>query len=140
MWQPCRVTPGRFLARALGAGVALGAGITAYAAWEARAYTLRSVELPVLPPGAAPLRVLHLSDLHLTPGQTRKREWVRSLGDLRPDLVVNTGDNLAHPESLPRLLEALGPLLDIPGVFVLGSNDYFAAVLRHGLYRRRIVS
>ncbi len=133
MWQPCRVTPGRFLARALGAGVALGAGITAYAAWEARAYTLRSVELPVLPPGAAPLRVLHLSDLHLTPGQTRKREWVRSLGDLRPDLVVNTGDNLAHPESLPPLLEALGPLLDIPGVFVLGSNDYFAPVLRNPL-------
>ena len=52
MWQPCRVTPGRLLARTLGAGVALGAGVTAYAAWEARAYTLRSVDLPVLPDGA----------------------------------------------------------------------------------------
>jgi predicted MPP superfamily phosphohydrolase len=133
VWQPCRVTPGRFLARTLGAGVALGAGVTAYAVWEARAYTLRSVELAVLAPGAAPLRVLHLSDLHLTPGQTRKREWVRSLGDLRPDLVVNTGDNLAHVASLPPLLEALGPLLDVPGVFVLGSNDYFAPVLRNPL-------
>jgi uncharacterized protein len=94
--------------------------------WEARAYTLRSVELPVLPAGAQPLRVLHLSDLHLTPGQGRKREWLRSLADLTPDLVVNTGDNVAHAEALPSLLDALGPLLDVPGVFVLGSNDYFA--------------
>ena len=34
-------------------------------------------------PAARPLRVLHLSDLHLTPGQTRKQEWVRGLADLR---------------------------------------------------------
>jgi predicted MPP superfamily phosphohydrolase len=127
------VTPGRLLARTLGAGVALGAGVTAYAVWEARAYTLRSVELPVLPGGAAPLRVLHLSDVHLTPGQSRKREWLRSLADLAPDLVVNTGDNLAHLDAVPPLLDALGPLLDVPGVFVLGSNDYFAPVLRNPL-------
>jgi predicted MPP superfamily phosphohydrolase len=119
------------LARALGTGVALGAGVTAYAVWEARAYTLRSVELPVLPEGAGQLRVLHLSDLHLTPGQSRKREWLRSLADLEPDLVVNTGDNLAHVDSLPPLLEALGPLLDVPGGFVLGSNDYFSPILRN---------
>jgi predicted MPP superfamily phosphohydrolase len=127
------VTPGRFLARTLGAGVALGAGVTAYAVWEARAYTLRSVELPVLPAGAKPLRVLHLSDVHLTPGQARKREWIRSLGDLEPDLVVNTGDNLAHLDALPMLLDAYGPLLDVPGVFVLGSNDYFAPIVRNPL-------
>jgi predicted MPP superfamily phosphohydrolase len=101
--------------------------------WEARAFTLRSVELPVLPAGARPLRVLHLSDLHLTPGQSRKQEWLRSLADLEPDLVVNTGDNIAHMDALPPLLDALGPLLDVPGVFVLGSNDYYAPVLRNPL-------
>jgi predicted MPP superfamily phosphohydrolase len=127
------VTPGRLLARALAAGTALTAGVTAYAVWEARAYTLRSVDVPVLGRGAAPLRVLHLSDLHLTPGQSRKREWIRSLADLEPDLVVNTGDNLAAPESLPGLVEALGPLLSVPGVFVLGSNDYYAPLLRNPL-------
>ena len=37
---------------------------------------LRRVEVPVLAPGARPLRVLHISDLHLTPGQQAKREWV----------------------------------------------------------------
>jgi predicted MPP superfamily phosphohydrolase len=121
------------MAGTLGAGVALGACVTAYAVWEARAYTLRSVEVPLLPPGSDPLRVLHLSDLHLTPGQSRKREWLRSLADLEPDLVIDTGDNIAHPEAVPVLLDALGPLLEVPGVFVLGSNDYFAPILRNPL-------
>ncbi|HET8663504.1 MAG TPA: metallophosphoesterase [Nocardioides sp.] len=128
------MTPPRLLAGTLGAGTALGAAVTAYAVWEARAYTLRSVTMPVLPDGASPLRVLHLSDLHLTPGQGRKREWVRSLADLEPDLVINTGDSLAHVDAIPSLLEALGPLLDVPGAFVLGSNDYFAPVLRNPLW------
>jgi uncharacterized protein len=127
------VTPGRLLTRTLGAGTTLAAGVTAYAAWEARAFTLRSVDVPVLGAEAAPLRVLHLSDLHLTPGQARKREWIRSLADLEPDLVVNTGDNIADVGSLPVLLEALGPLLGVPGVFVLGSNDYYAPLLRNPL-------
>jgi predicted MPP superfamily phosphohydrolase len=127
------MTPGRLVARALAAGAGAGAAVTAYAVWEARAYTLRSVELPILPPGADPLRVLHLTDLHLTPGQSRKQEWIRSLGDLAPDLVVITGDNIGHRDAVPPLLDALGPLLDAPGVFVLGSNDYFAPVLRNPL-------
>ncbi len=98
---------------------------------EVRAYTLRRVELAVLPPGCAPLRVLHVSDLHMTPRQTGKQQWVRALADLRPDVVVNTGDNLAHQQSVPVVLDALDPLLEVPGVFVMGSNDYFAPSLRN---------
>jgi predicted MPP superfamily phosphohydrolase len=101
--------------------------------WESRAFTLRCATMPVLPAGAKPLRVLHLSDIHMTPSQSRKQEWVRSLADLEPDLVVNTGDSLAHLEALPPVLDALGPLLDVPGVFVLGSNDYYAPTLRNPL-------
>jgi predicted MPP superfamily phosphohydrolase len=127
------VTPARFLLRTLGLGAATGAATTAYAVWEARAYTLRCVTMPVLPPGSRSLRVLHVSDLHMTPGQSRKQEWVRSLADLEPDLVVNTGDNLAHPDALPTVLDAFGPLLDVPGVFVLGSNDYFSPTFRNPL-------
>jgi uncharacterized protein len=127
------VTHARFLLRSLGLGAALGAATTAYAVWESRAFTLRCATMPVLPEGAAPLRVLHLSDVHLTPHQSRKQEWVRSLADLEPDLVVNTGDNLAHLDALPAVLDSLGPLLDVPGVFVLGSNDYFAPTLRNPL-------
>ena len=114
----------------LGATVA-GAGLTAYALVEARAYTLRRVTVPVLAPGSPDLRVLHLSDIHLTPGQGRKQAWLRDLAGLRPDLVVDTGDNLAHRDAVPALLGALGELLDVPGVFVLGSNDYFSPTLRN---------
>ncbi len=89
-------------------------------------YALREVTVPVLPPGASPLRVLHLSDLHLTPSQRRKRDWVRDLAGLQPDLVVDTGDNIAHADGLRPVLDALGPLLSTPGAFVMGSNDYFA--------------
>lgn len=121
----------RVLPRLLGAGALAGAGLTAYALGEARRYTLRRVEVPVLPAGQRPLRVLHLSDLHVTPGQTRKLEWLAGLSVLRPDLVVDTGDNLAHRDAVPAVREALGPLLDVPGVFVMGSNDYFEPSFRN---------
>ncbi|MGB0100618.1 MAG: metallophosphoesterase [Nocardioides sp.] len=117
---------------ALGATVA-GASLTAYALAEARAYTLRRVTVPVLPPGSPELRVLHLSDIHLTPGQTRKQAWLRELAGLQPDLVVDTGDNLAHRASVPVLLDCLGDLLGAPGVFVFGSNDYYSPTLRNPL-------
>lgn len=126
-------SPARTLARTVGAAAVAGAGLTAYAAWEARQYTLREVSIPVLPVGARPLRVLHLSDLHLTPTQTRKAAWVRELATLRPDLVINTGDNLAHLRAVPAVLEAMGSLLDVPGAFVFGSNDYFAPVFKNPL-------
>jgi predicted MPP superfamily phosphohydrolase len=114
-------------------GLVAGAGLTVYAHCEARAYTLRRVELPVLPRGQRPLRVLHLSDIHMTPGQRRKQEWLSGLADLAPDLVVNTGDNISHRDAVPVVRESLGALLDVPGVYVFGSNDYFEPVLRNPL-------
>lgn len=106
--------------------VGLGAGVLAWSTLvEPRAFALREFEVPVLRSGASPLRVLHLSDLHLVPGQRAKTDWVRSLAALEPDLVVTTGDNLAHHDAVPAVLDAYRDLLEIPGVFVLGSNDYF---------------
>ncbi len=75
--------------------------------------------------------MLHLSDVHMTPRQHRKQEWVRGLAALEPDLVVDTGDNLAHLQAVPSVLDAYGALLDVPGVFVFGSNDYFAPRLKN---------
>jgi predicted MPP superfamily phosphohydrolase len=99
--------------------------------WEAHQYRLRRVTVPVLDSGAEPLRVLHLSDMHLTPRQKGKAAWVRRLAALEPDFIVNTGDNLAHPEAVPAVLDTLGPLLDVPGVFVMGSNDYYGPVWKN---------
>jgi predicted MPP superfamily phosphohydrolase len=125
----------RVLGWGLGAGAATGLGTLAYSAGvEVRNFVVRRVEVPVLPPDHRPLKVLHVSDLHLTPTQGVKRRWLSSLADLEPDLVVNTGDNLAHPDSVEPLLEGLGRLLDVPGVFVFGSNDYFAPKARNPLW------
>ena len=115
----------------LSALLGLGAAGYAYAWWEARWFTLRHATMPVLPPGAPELRVLHLSDLHLAPYQGRKRRWLASLAALEPDLVVNTGDNLAHRDAVAPLLEAFGTLTSRPGVFVLGSNDYYSPTVRN---------
>jgi predicted MPP superfamily phosphohydrolase len=110
------------------AGVAaVGAGCLAYASlYEVNAYRLRRVEVPVLPAGASPLRVLHISDLHLTAAQRRKQAWISALAQLTPDLVVNTGDTSSDPDGIPAIMTALGPLFDFPGVFVPGNNDYYA--------------
>ncbi len=113
--------------RRIGAGVlGLGAACFAYGVLVERdAFVLRRVTVPVLPPGQAPLRVLHLSDLHLTPDRTRLVRWVDGLAALRPDLVVNTGDNVGSRAAYGPLLEAYGRLFDVPGVFVFGSNDLY---------------
>ena len=108
------------------AALGLAAAGLAYARLEAVAYRVRRVEVPVLPAGARPLTVLHISDLHLWPRQRRIQSWLPRLAELEPDFVINTGDNLAHPEAVPAALHAMEPLLDLPGAFVLGSNDYYA--------------
>ncbi|WP_163512315.1 metallophosphoesterase [Fodinicola acaciae] len=108
------------------AAVAGGIATVGYAAGiERTRWTLRRFDVPVLPPDAEPLRVLHISDLHMTPGQRSKQEWVRELAALDPDLVVVTGDNLAHVEAVPAVVHALTPLLERPGAVVFGSNDYY---------------
>ncbi|RZS91797.1 putative MPP superfamily phosphohydrolase [Motilibacter rhizosphaerae] len=120
----------RVLRGGLGLGACAGAGL-AYSAVEARSYRLRRVTVPVLPAGQRPLRLLHLSDLHLLPQQRKKIAWVQHLAGLEPDVVIDTGDNLAGARSIPAVLDALGPLLELPGAFVMGSNDYFAPTPRN---------
>ncbi|MGW9631953.1 metallophosphoesterase [Agromyces sp. NPDC055520] len=111
---------------------AAGAAAFAYGSLVERTnWTLRRVDVPVLPPGAEPIRVLHLSDLHMAPWQRDKQEWVRSLADLRPDLIVDTGDNLGHERGIEGIRHAFEPFRGVPGVFVNGSNDYFGPVLKN---------
>ena len=116
--------------------VALGstvAGIGYASIVERNAFVLRELTMPVLTPGSTPLRVLHISDLHMLPNQRRKQAWLRELASWEPDLVVNTGDNLAHPKAVPAVVQTLGDLLSRPGVFVFGSNDYFGPRLKNPL-------
>lgn len=118
--------------RSAGIGVATGAAVVAYGhCVELNRFQVREETLRVLPAGAPSLRVLHISDMHMIPGQRRKTEFVHSLADLDPDLVINTGDNLSHLDGLPPLLTGLDPLLEFPGVYVPGSNCYFAPRLKN---------
>jgi predicted MPP superfamily phosphohydrolase len=98
---------------------------------EVRSFRLRRVSVPVLPRGMHPLRVLQVSDIHMVGGQRKKQRWLRDLAGLRPDFVINTGDNLSDPEGVPEVLDALGPLMKFPGAYVFGSNDYYGPKLRN---------
>jgi predicted MPP superfamily phosphohydrolase len=112
------------VAAALGAS---GVGTLFYASViERNAFTVRHFDVPVLAAGAAPIRVLHVSDLHITAPQRRKQAWIRDLARLSPDLVVNTGDTLSAGNAIPAVMHALEPLFAFPGVFVPGNNDYWA--------------
>jgi predicted MPP superfamily phosphohydrolase len=122
---------GRGFAVAAAAGAAAGLAAVGYGLWEKNQFVLREETLPILPAGQRPFTILHLSDIHFVPGQDTKAAWLQSLASLKPDLVVNTGDNLSHVKAVDPLLKALRPLLEFPGVFVPGSNDYYAPSLKN---------
>jgi predicted MPP superfamily phosphohydrolase len=107
---------------------ALLAAAVAWPFLEPHLPVLRRVRVAVLPLGAAPVRLLHLSDLHLLPRHRRRSAWVRALAQHRPDLVVSTGDHLASAASADLLVATLGTLTadGTPGLFVPGNNDYFS--------------
>jgi predicted MPP superfamily phosphohydrolase len=56
---------------AVGASAAIwGIGIERYL------FTVREHDVRILPTGAPPVRVLHLSDAHMAPWQHRKQRWI----------------------------------------------------------------
>lgn len=110
-----------------------GAAALAWPFVEPQLPVLRRLDVPVLAPGEAPLRVLHVSDLHLLPRHRRRSRWVQGLADERPDLVVSTGDLWSSAAALDLLADTLGALTadGTPGVFVPGNNDYYSPVRPH---------
>ena len=125
---PCPA--GRAALSVIGATAALGAATLAYSLVEARCPVLRRIDVPVLAADEEPLTVLHLSDLHLTDRTEARVAWVRHLATLRPDVVINTGDNLSLASGLEPLRRALDPLTGLPGAFVMGDHDYRTTVFR----------
>ncbi|MDO4253845.1 MAG: metallophosphoesterase [Kocuria sp.] len=109
-----------------------GAAVTGWAVFgERRRFRVRHETLPVLAPASPDLKVLQISDLHTVPGQEAKKKFVHGLTELEPDLVLDTGDNLSHMDALPYLLDILEPLFAFPGLYVPGSNCYFAPMLKN---------
>ncbi len=113
----------------------LGAAALGTFAWgavvERNRFMVRRESLPILEPGSRPIRVLHLSDLHIAAWQTGKINWLKSLASEQPDLVVVTGDSLGHESGVEAVVSSLSAFAGIPGVFVHGSNDYFGPRLKN---------
>jgi predicted MPP superfamily phosphohydrolase len=123
--MPGAVSKVAWLAGAVAAAGAacVGYGILVERDW----YRLRRERVEALGPGQPSLTVLHLSDLHMTPADTRRMAFLDRLADEPVDLVVVTGDMLGEPAGLDPVLETLGRFRPRLGaVAVLGSNDYFA--------------
>lgn len=109
------------------------AGLTWSVAIERRWWALRHTTVPCLRSSAQrPLRVLHLSDLHLLPWQRDKLNFVRSCAEVEPEVVVGTGDFLGHPQAVAPAVEVL---TDVArgriAIAVLGSNDLYAPRMKN---------
>lgn len=109
----------------------VGVATLVYAALiERDLFVVRKHTVPCLPPGADPITILHVSDLHLRSIQRRKRAFLAGLTRLKPDLIVGTGDLIGDPDpaSARAAVEALRAI-GAPGIAVLGSNDYYSPTL-----------
>lgn len=113
----------------LAAAAVLAYGMT-FARWR---FVIHHSDVHVLPKGSEPIRVLHISDVHMAPWQKRKQAFIKSLGSEAPDLIVNTGDNLGHQDVIHVTMNTYATILKTPGVFVNGSNDYYAPRLKNPL-------
>ncbi|SPT76052.1 phosphodiesterase YaeI [Arcanobacterium haemolyticum] len=121
-----------------GSLLAAGAGTLLGSITHAHAYRVRRRTVVVPSSGATsgesatgPLRILHISDTHLLTRQHKRRAFIRSLAGLEPDFVVLTGDLIAEPAAVAAILTDFGPLLNVPGAFVFGSNDYHGPRLKN---------
>jgi predicted MPP superfamily phosphohydrolase len=108
--------------------VVAGIGCVAYGVLiERRWYRAVRYRLDILPTAAErPVTVLHLSDLHVAAGQTRRlRRFLATLP--HADVTAVTGDILGEPEAVEEAVEVLREVRGCEAsYFVLGSNDYFA--------------
>lgn len=84
--------------------------------------------LPRLPAELAGLRLVHLSDLHMTGRLTRPfyEALVDKTNALEPDVICLTGDLIENEACWPWLADPLGKLQARYGVyFVLGNHDHY---------------
>jgi predicted MPP superfamily phosphohydrolase len=111
----------------IAAALVLAYGMT-FARWR---FVIHHSEAHVLPKGAKAIRVLHISDVHMAPWQKRKQAFIKSLMSEAPDLIINTGDNLGHQNVIHNVIDSYSEILKVPGVFVNGSNDYYAPRIKN---------
>ncbi|MHB8510615.1 MAG: metallophosphoesterase [Actinomycetota bacterium] len=105
-------------------------------------FALRRHVVACLPPNSAPIRVLHVSDLHYRVSLRTMRSFVLGLQSEQPDLIVGTGDFLGEQgsDAATECARILGSIkAKLGAVYVLGSNDYFAPIAKspHLYFRKK---
>ena len=81
-----------------------------------------------LPPGADPIRIVHLSDFHCTHYDVLERKLPGLVHGLCPDLILMTGDYLGTLKGLPTLKRLSSSFRSPYGIFaVLGNHDVWNA-------------
>jgi predicted MPP superfamily phosphohydrolase len=110
------------------AGVAITAALSLVEANRVRVREI-SIQTPLLPPGTPPIRLAQISDLHLGihRGPRLLRQVIDKLNEIKPDVIVSTGDmvdsDFPHIEDLAQELAELSPPL---GKYaVLGNHEYY---------------
>jgi predicted MPP superfamily phosphohydrolase len=121
------------------AGAATAAATLAYATQvEPFWLQFRRVELRLRcwPRALDGLTVLHLSDLHVQPGDRCGQAVVSRAGRVEADLVCLTGDFGDLPRYSPRAAELLEHARGRLGTFaVLGNHDYYEGTTKHSTHR-----
>lgn len=114
--------------------------------------TTLEVQSPHLPPGSDPIRLLHLSDIHVERLTRREAKVLDFIAEAKPDLIVMTGDylNLSYrddPEAirqvrtfLPKIQAPHGvyatlgsPPVDLPEIAAHHFDDNHIHLLRHDM-------
>jgi predicted MPP superfamily phosphohydrolase len=101
-------------------------------------HTIKSPKLR----GAPPLRVLHLSDFHVERLTPREKKMLKLIGELRPDVIVYTGDLLnfsyldderARADCCELLSKIRAPLgvYAVPGTPLIDTPDVINAIYPH---------
>jgi len=135
----------RWVLPALGALYLCGSLLLAYSIYI-EPYRIQVSQVSLPGPGAAvgqPLRIVHITDLHIGPISSRETDMIAKVNALQPDLILLTGDYLfvntsSDPQGWENLRTVLSQLQARYGIYaVAGSpmadqplidNNFFASV------------
>ena len=123
--------------RFLSLGVAGVAGtLVADTAWyEPQALQVERITLPSGAPGQQ-VRLLQISDLHLSSFSRYFAKVARQVADLRPDLIVLTGDYLEEERNIRGVLSFLKELKAKHGIYAVQGNwEYWSRLEGENLRR-----
>lgn len=135
-WTGLSEASNRRVIRFFHAAAAFGAGCVLYGFLiEPHWIEVKTVRLssPRISPSSAPIRIVHLSDLHSDANALNEPAATEIVNRLKPDLIVVTGDYLNTLEGIPSARRMLSSLAAPYGVFCITGN-YDLMVPAPGLF------